>query len=1125
MPRFDPAAGRWEQMPPMLVARWGAAAGVADGKLHICGGLDDNRQPLSSVERLNVGGVLDAHQVDVTFLIDGAQVPAEVPDDLEGSMWEAVPDMSERRGWPAAGVLGGVLYVCGGRDEQREPLSSAERLSPGATVWESLPPMDLRVKAALSGGAAMFPGVGDCMTKEPTALTPSTLNIKVVAPPERKYSMYIRGSILLSKSTFQQMWIFKGGYDEPGPTAQAGDKVKAEAEKVVSSWTAPPSRMMKAVLYVVAMHAKETKLRCKVAAGDNGAASTPGRIDDARRRVGQTGCRDTTEPRKAAHALSGAAMLGQVGPASVLDALHQRMMASTSGAAPMAPAGLDESRLALRAEGGGALSFGKGDVPVVAAQALCRAAPGVVQRGWATQRTDECRLLLEYHGGRDDAYTIVIAEAATCVQPEPLTFAWTRAQRAAARQDGGGGRATRRVASATQDVLFHDWGGFAGDVAMMAAARAHWSWHGGRTVDASCLADVAMGSDGGTDDDMGMGQGLDQPVGPAASSVLESWGIDADPNHLPVFLLPEPIVCLISQGKWKSVVVHVSWHKTLVDSQGVCYAGRSLIPGMDWPPAGAPVWNWAPDPDPCDFEAPAPTSHVSHQDLQRISDVIRSLEPLAPSIQDEAERRQRLGQLQSAVMNLDWWAVELREAAGGSHTGFGRFRHAAMQLLDSIRAVSMLKGGASKLRDAVRRAVSLVVPKPLVGAVLRSIEPLQDSKHIASSALPSASVLHRGELSLDVAPALLRRRGHKLDVFRFAWSDASPLAGYDWLWVQVHEVPKAKAVQVCQSAHELARRTRRFAEERVARETFGDMTLEPLADWKPLLMDLLEINEHIYPPTSLALSRATLANKVNAMVHQWNLELPEGASFRDYSRTFCSHTSDMGVELSVPDFSMKAVDDMLPPWVNRSALQLDVEQVEGRVDGELADIPGSDTFMPEALTIYGFQHLTNNLNSDVHTSLPGWGEFYQQLKNLAALMCNRGRRLHFIATCLIGSPWEYAEADFEKFSADLYEHRWRVVPMLPALCKAFRADEFRRERARGEGDDGEANGGGEFDAPGLQRTLQDNYWLACVSFALDVDELPELALAAWGEGCACHEELFKLAGLLLSFCLHSALAR
>eukprot|EP00959_Pyramimonas_sp_CCMP1952_P211274 4421661-Pyramimonas_sp.AAC.1 len=39
-------------------------------------------------------------------------------------------------------------------------------------------------------------------------------------------------------------------------------------------------------------------------------------------------------------------MLGQVGPASVLDALHQRMMASTSGAAPMAPAGMPPRRAA-----------------------------------------------------------------------------------------------------------------------------------------------------------------------------------------------------------------------------------------------------------------------------------------------------------------------------------------------------------------------------------------------------------------------------------------------------------------------------------------------------------------------------------------------------------------------------------------------------------------------------------------------------------------------------------------------------------------------------------------------------------------------------------------------------------
>lgn len=38
--------------------------------------------------------------------------------------WQVMPAMAERRGWPAAAALQGLLYVCGGRDEQREPLSS-----------------------------------------------------------------------------------------------------------------------------------------------------------------------------------------------------------------------------------------------------------------------------------------------------------------------------------------------------------------------------------------------------------------------------------------------------------------------------------------------------------------------------------------------------------------------------------------------------------------------------------------------------------------------------------------------------------------------------------------------------------------------------------------------------------------------------------------------------------------------------------------------------------------------------------------------------------------------------------------------------------------------------------------
>jgi actin-related protein len=76
---------------------------------------------------------------------------------------------------------------------------------------------DLYANIVLSGGTTMFPGIAERLTKELTALAPAAMRIKVVAPPERKYSVWIGGSILASLSTFQQMWISKAEYDESGP--------------------------------------------------------------------------------------------------------------------------------------------------------------------------------------------------------------------------------------------------------------------------------------------------------------------------------------------------------------------------------------------------------------------------------------------------------------------------------------------------------------------------------------------------------------------------------------------------------------------------------------------------------------------------------------------------------------------------------------------------------------------------------------------------------------------------------------------------------------------------------------------------------------------------------------------
>jgi actin-related protein len=76
---------------------------------------------------------------------------------------------------------------------------------------------DLFSNVVLSGGTTMFPGLSDRLSRELVAMAPAAMKVRVVAPPERKYSVWIGGSVLSSLTTFQSMWISKAEYDESGP--------------------------------------------------------------------------------------------------------------------------------------------------------------------------------------------------------------------------------------------------------------------------------------------------------------------------------------------------------------------------------------------------------------------------------------------------------------------------------------------------------------------------------------------------------------------------------------------------------------------------------------------------------------------------------------------------------------------------------------------------------------------------------------------------------------------------------------------------------------------------------------------------------------------------------------------
>lgn len=81
---------------------------------------------------------------------------------------------------------------------------------------------DLFSNIVLSGGNTLMTGFKDKVQARLEAITSKrhskNLKVRIIAPPERKYSPWIGGSILGSLSSFQSMWVTKKQYEECGPS-------------------------------------------------------------------------------------------------------------------------------------------------------------------------------------------------------------------------------------------------------------------------------------------------------------------------------------------------------------------------------------------------------------------------------------------------------------------------------------------------------------------------------------------------------------------------------------------------------------------------------------------------------------------------------------------------------------------------------------------------------------------------------------------------------------------------------------------------------------------------------------------------------------------------------------------
>ncbi len=78
---------------------------------------------------------------------------------------------------------------------------------------------DLCQNIILSGGSSQFPGLKERLCKELTEMMPEKNRIRIIAPPERRFTTWIGGAILASHKTFPNLWLSRKKYIEQGPTA------------------------------------------------------------------------------------------------------------------------------------------------------------------------------------------------------------------------------------------------------------------------------------------------------------------------------------------------------------------------------------------------------------------------------------------------------------------------------------------------------------------------------------------------------------------------------------------------------------------------------------------------------------------------------------------------------------------------------------------------------------------------------------------------------------------------------------------------------------------------------------------------------------------------------------------
>ena len=161
-------------------------------------------------------------------------------------------------------------------------------------------------------------------------------------------------------------------------------------------------------------------------------------------------------------------------------------------------------------------------------------------------------------------------------------------------------------------------------------------------------------------------------------------------------------------------------------------------------------------------------------------------------------------------------------------------------------------------------------------------------------------------------------------VRRWLWTDSSPQKNFDWVWSEYVEVEERDVWPVFDATVKLAKSVLDFMEGN--RDDLDRLFENDVPDgWSAWHTQLESVSHHICIPTAVSSGQRDLVHKVSALMHSFGMESKSLEGLRVFLSSVRSFTSDMGTELSMPDFRCESIAGLAPEWFEPSGLMLDVD--------------------------------------------------------------------------------------------------------------------------------------------------------------------------------------------------------